>query len=173
MRYFNILLSKINDNNAKICVVGLGYVGLPLILSFCKKKFNVIGYDNDDKKIKSLINNKSYISSISDNDIREINNNYKIYYSSNAEVLKKADVIICCLPTPITKNFSPEMKYIKNFINLLSNQIQKSQLIILESTTYPGTCDDYLLPLVKEKKLSLGKNIFIGYSPEREDPGNK
>ena len=173
MHNFDTLLSKINRNKAKICVVGLGYVGLPLIFSFCKKNFEMIGYDNDKEKINLLVNNKSYISSISDKEIKEINKNYKIYYSSNEKVLIEADIIICCLPTPITKNFSPEMKYIKNFINLLSDQIQKSQLIILESTTYPGTCDDYLLPLIKEKKLSLGKDIFVGYSPEREDPGNK
>ena len=113
----------------------------------------MIGYDNDKEKINLLVNNKSYISSISDKEIKEINKNYKIYYSSNEKVLIEADIIICCLPTPITKNFSPEMKYIKNFINLLSDQIQKSQLIILESTTYPGTCDDYLLPLIKEKNF--------------------
>ncbi len=172
MRYYNKLIKDIKSKNATICIVGLGYVGLPLLINFSKQNFNLIGYDKDKKKISVLKKAKSYISNITDNEIENLRYSKKIKFTSSQNEITNADVIICCLPTPITKNFSPDMSYINNFSILLNKYLRKGQLIILESTTYPGTTEDYILSVCKNKKFKIGKDIFIGYSPEREDPGN-
>ncbi len=173
MKNYNYLLNKIKNLNAKICIVGLGYVGLPLFLHFAKKKFNLIGYDKDIKKINSLKNGKSYISNISDKKIFSVIKSKKIEFSTDPKSLNNADVIICCLPTPITKTNSPDMAFIKEFSLTLKKYARKGQIIILESTTYPGTTNDYIASICNLKNMIIGKDVFICYSPEREDPGNK
>ena len=173
MNNYKLLTKKINNHSAKICIVGLGYVGLPLLIHFNKKKFELIGYDRDKKKINNLNKGISYISNIKDKTIESLSKSKKIYFTSNEKTLSDADVIICCLPTPIKKNKSPDMKYIRDFSLLIKKFVKKGQLIILESTTYPGTSEDYIVSICKKKKLEIGKDVFVGYSPEREDPGNK
>tara|TARA_B100000886_G_scaffold307151_1_gene240015 strand:- start:5223 stop:6545 length:1323 start_codon:yes stop_codon:yes gene_type:complete len=173
LNYHNLLIKKINSYNAKICIVGLGYVGLPLLIHLGKKRFNLIGYDRDVKKIDNLNRGISYISNIKDKTIKGLSKSKKIYFSSNEKSLGDADVIICCLPTPIKKNKSPDMTYIKDFSLLIKKSVKRGQLIILESTTYPGTSENYIVSICKKKKLEIGKDVFVGYSPEREDPGNK
>tara|TARA_B100000989_G_scaffold296196_1_gene278889 strand:- start:359 stop:1642 length:1284 start_codon:yes stop_codon:yes gene_type:complete len=163
------LLKKIKNKNVKIGIVGLGYVGLPLAKTFCKKKLSVLGFDTDIKKINKLRKGISYINYFNNNQIREMNNNFSCF--SNFNNISKCDVIILCLPTPIKKNKTPEMKYIQNSMKQIKNFLRTGQMLSLESTTYPGTSEEVILPFLNE--FRLGKNFFLTYSPEREDPGNK
>ena len=169
MNYYNSLLNKINKKSAKIGIIGLGYVGLPLALQFSKKKFNVIGFDIDLKKINNLKRNKSYINHIPSKLIKI--NKKKLFFTSSFYKILETDIIILCLPTPLTEKLNPDLSYIKNTIINIKKYLTKGKLLILESSTYPGSTRDILLPHLK--KFSVGNNFFIGYSPEREDPNNK
>lgn len=164
--------NKISKNKEKIAVIGLGYVGLPLAVTFAKRKIKVIGLDNDKKKIARLNKCESVISTISKETLKKIKND--ILFSSNFDHLKNCDVIIICVPTPIYIRYKiPMMEHVKNVIDQISSYSIKNKLIILECTTYPGTTEEFLLPKIKDQKLNEGENVFIGYSAEREDPGNK
>lgn len=169
--YKKNLLSKISDKNLKICIVGLGYVGLPLVFSFASAGFKVIGLDNDKKKINSLKNNKSYINQFKDNKIKELN---KTGFSCSAKfkIISTADVIIYCIPTPLNVHKEPDMKYIESSLNQSIPFLKKGQAVSLESTTYPGTTEEYFVKMAKGKGYNIGKDFFVIYSPEREDPGN-
>ncbi len=164
------LLNKISNKKTKIGIVGLGYVGLPLAINFIKKKFDVIGIDNDKKKISLLKKNKSYISSIKKKDIL-----YFKYFpdkiTSNINIVKNLDIIFVCLPTPLKDNKKPNMTFVLNFFKKIKNNINK-KLIILESTVYPGA-SRYILKKMGVKINDIGKSVFFGYSPERENPGDK
>ncbi len=163
---------KLRNKKAKIGIIGLGYVGLPLCLRFLEVGFKVIGFDSDKTKIKKLKNGKSYIKSISSTKLKKLKKKFNITYNMN--IISNVDVIIICLPTPlIKKTKKPDMTYIKRICNILKNKIRKNQAIILESTTYPGTTREYFLPLIQKNKLLVGKNFYLIYSPEREDPGNE
>ena len=164
---------KKKNNKKTIGIVGLGYVGLPLLLKFINsKKYKIIGFDINSKKIQKLKKNQSYISNIKNTDINILNNK-EVILTSTFNQIKNCNVIIFALPTPLSDNKDPDMSYIKNAINLLKNYLSKNQLLILESTVYPGATEEFFLPIISEKKFTLGKNYFLGYSPEREDPGNK
>jgi UDP-N-acetyl-D-glucosamine dehydrogenase len=165
----NNYILKIKNKKIKIGIIGLGYVGLNLLIQFCKKKIYVNGYDIDKRKIINLNNKKSPISYILDSTIKDISKYSS--YNNNYNSLKKNDVIIICLPTPLTKNETPDLSHIYNFINFSEKYLKKFQTIILESTTYPGTTEEFILPILK-KKFTLGKNFFLGYSPERENPSS-
>lgn len=163
------LISKIKTKNITIGIVGLGYVGLPLALRFSEVGFKVVGYDKDNKKIVKLKKHKSYIKSISDKEL--IKKNFIV--TSNLKILSESDVIIICLPTPLRENSKvPDMTYIKNFASSIKGFLRENHIIILESTTYPGTTREFFLPILKINGLLPGKNAFLIYSPEREDPGN-
>ena len=164
-----LLKKKIKLKKINVGIIGLGYVGLPLAKTFCKNKINIIGFDTDKYKIKMLGNNKSYINYFKDQDIKKMKKNFTCY--SSFEKISLCDVIILCLPTPLKKNKSPEMKYIVNSMKNIKNFLRKGQILSLESTTYPGTTEEVILPYLK--KFKVGKNFFLIYSPEREDPGNK
>ena len=167
-----INLKKNKNKKAKIGVIGLGYVGLPLCIRFLEVGFSVIGFDMDLAKIKKLKVNKSYIKSIQSKTIKKFKKNFTP--SNNLDLISEVDVIIICLPTPlIKKTKKPDMRYIKNICNILKNKIRKYQAIILESTTYPGTTREFFLPIIKKNNFNVGKNFYLIYSPEREDPGNK
>lgn len=167
--YYKYLKKKISSKSFNLGVVGLGYVGLPLLLAFAKKNIKIVGIDNDIMKINKLNNGLSYIKNIDKKEI--INNKKKIQFSTKYNLLKKCDVIIFCLPTPLTKNFEPDMSYVSNSFDQTLKYFKKGALIILESTTYPGTTED-LFAKKLINKFAIGKDIFLGYSPEREDPGN-
>jgi len=163
---------KLKNKKAKIGIIGLGYVGLPLCLRFLEVGFNVIGFDNDKSKIKKLKNGKSYIKSIPSSKLNKLKKKFNL--TNNMNIISDVDVIIICLPTPLTKKTKkPDMTYIKDICNILKNKIRKNQAIILESTTYPGTTREYFLPIIQKNKLLVGKNFYLIYSPEREDPGNE
>ena len=165
----NNIIKKIKKKRITIGIIGLGYVGLPLARTFSKKKFDVIGFDIDKKKIIKLKKKISYINYFNNTDIIQMNNNFTCY--STFEKISICDAVILCLPTPIKKNRSPEMKYINNSMKLIKKFLKNNQILSLESTTYPGTSEEVILPYLK--KFDLGKNFFLVYSPEREDPGNK
>ena len=164
------LIFKIKNNSAKIGVFGLGYVGLPLLLNFAQKGFTVYGVDPNKKKInllkKGIINLKKYRKLLK-NSIKK-----KIIYKSNYEkFISNLDIIIICVQTPLKKNTNlPDLSYIKNCINGLKKFLREDQAIILESTSYPGTTRELILPILLEKKFKVGKNYSLIFSPEREDP---
>ena len=166
------IIKKINSKKAKISVIGLGYVGLPLCLALAKAKFKVFGIDNNVERIQLLKDGISYISTIKNSQIRNLD--YKKFIPTNdfKEILN-SDVIIICVPTPIDSRKKPNMKYVKNVVKQIDRHVKKFQTIIFECTSYPGTTEEFFLPILKKKKFNVGKNIFLRYSPEREDPGNK
>ena len=169
MNYYSELSTKIFNKKTQIAIIGLGYVGLPLALQFSKNKFNVTGFDIDEIKINKLNKAKSYIKHISDKEIK----NYKkrIFFTSDFKKISFCDVIILCLPTPVTKNFKPDLSFIKKTMLKIKKYLCKGQILILESSTYPGSTKQILTPYLN--KFELGINFFLGYSPEREDPNNK
>lgn len=157
---------KIKSHKALIGIIGLGYVGIPLLRNFLKKNFKLIGIDNSLKKINLL---KKAINPI--NNKKEIFYKKKPFFSTNYKYLKNADIIVICLPTPLNKDKSPDMSHINDCRKNLFKFLRPNQLLILESTTYPGTTNELFYEKLK-KKFKVGENFFLGYSPEREDPGN-
>lgn len=166
------LLNLINLKKAKIFIIGLGYVGLPLAVKLAKKGFDIYGFDSDKIKIKDLKNDNVYVDTLSKKDFLKVKNK-KFLFGNNKKNLDIFDIFIVCVPTPLKKNKSPDMKYLLQSKKLLSNINLKDKAIVLESTTYPGTTEELYLPLINSQKLSLGKNVHLIYSPERIDPGNK
>jgi len=165
------ILKKIKSKNAIISVIGLGYIGLPLCIALSKANFKVFGIDNNVERIKILKNSESYISTIKKSQIKKINQK-KFIATNNFNEILISDIIIICVPTPIDSNKKPNMEYVKSVVTQINKYVKKNQTIILECTSYPGTTEEFFLPIFKKKKFKVGKNIFLGYSPEREDPGN-
>jgi UDP-N-acetyl-D-glucosamine dehydrogenase len=171
---FVVLLERIQKKEAKIGVVGLGYVGLPLVIEFCKSGFSVTGLDIDEKKIDSLSKGKSFIKHIPDEKIQALNEVGSFKASADFNQVKNLDCILICVPTPLNKNREPDMSYIVSTARQIAPHMKKGQLIVLESTTYPGTTQDVLLPeLESGSGLKGNEDFFVAYSPEREDPNNK
>lgn len=166
------LASKIKDQNAKIAIVGLGYVGLPLILRYAEVGFSVVGIDVDEKKISDLNNGKSYIEHIPEEKIKKLVSSGRFFATTDFEELSKCDVIVLCVPTPLTKNKEPDLSFVKKTVNSLLPFIRNGHLISLESTTYPGTTEEEIVAKIENQGFEVGKDIHVVYSPEREDPGN-
>jgi UDP-N-acetyl-D-glucosamine dehydrogenase len=165
------LFEKIKNKKIVIGVIGLGYVGLPLVIEFSKKGFKVIGFDTDREKIKKLLRNESYITHIPSLEIKSISLQFTPTFDFSK--LKDVDVIIICVPTPLNKNYEPDMTYIINTAKTIKKYIRKEHLIVLESTTYPGTTEEVLKPILEESGLKAGKDFYLAFSPERVDPGSK
>lgn len=170
---YKSLLDKINSKNVKIGIVGLGYVGLPLAVELAKKSFLVTGIDVDSKKVENINNKKSYIGDIDSKEIKELVEAKKLSATTNFKVMSKLDVIIICVPTPLRKSKDPDVSYIVSATKEIKDNLQKGQLIILESTTYPGTTAELVLPILESKGLKASKDFFLAFSPERIDPANK
>ncbi len=186
------LLDKINNKTAKVGIIGLGYVGLPLALEFTKKGFSVIGFDLDEKKINSIENGKSYFKHINHQRIAGAFNSGNFTPTTDFSRLTEPDAIIICVPTPLDEHREPDLSYIVNTATTVAKYLRQGQLIVLESTTYPGTTDEILLPMfqkipVEQYELSgnsvtelefepetfkVGKDFYLAFSPEREDPNN-
>ncbi|MBO7612098.1 MAG: nucleotide sugar dehydrogenase [Elusimicrobia bacterium] len=167
------LLKKIDSKQAKIGVIGLGYVGLPLAVELAKKGFVVTGLEVDGKKTESINNKKSYIGDISTEDIKTLVEAKKLSATTNFKAISKLDIIIICVPTPLRKSKDPDVSYIVSATNEIKENLKKGQLIILESTTYPGTTQELVLPMLEETGLKGSKDFFLAFSPERIDPANK
>ena len=169
----NSLLNRINERSALIGIVGLGYVGLPLVLRFCEEGFNVLGFDIDREKADKLNSGESYIKHISSEKVRQFVDRRLFEATVDMQRLKEADAIIICVPTPLTDKREPDMQYVEVTAREVARHLRLGQLISLESTTYPGTTEELLLPLLTEKGLKVGRDFFLVFSPEREDPGRK
>ncbi|MFP3888094.1 nucleotide sugar dehydrogenase, partial [Priestia filamentosa] len=161
-----------HNDKKKIAVVGLGFVGLPLSMLLLSKGFTVVGIDLDENKIRSLNNGKSYISDISDKRVEESMKSKRFSVSSSYKNVEEADAIIICVPTPLKEEYAPNLVYIEKAAEALKAHLQKGQLVVLESSTFPGTTREILQPLLEESGLEAGKDFHLAYSPERVDPGN-
>lgn len=178
--YKNELIKKIDTKTAVIGIIGLGYVGLPLALTFAENDFNVIGFDIDETKIPVLNSGHSYIKHISEDRIQKTVAGNKFKAVSDFSLLIDCDAILICVPTPLDEHREPDISYIKNSGKEIAKFLRAGQLIVLESSTYPGTTEEILLPLfenskpeIRNSKLEVGKEFFLAFSPEREDPGNE
>ncbi|MBU6234820.1 MAG: nucleotide sugar dehydrogenase [Alphaproteobacteria bacterium] len=167
------LLDKIQNRTATVAVIGLGYVGLPLILGFADAGFPVLGLDVDTKKIDSIRAGQSYIKHITSEAIAAATAKGKFETSASLADVAKADAIIICLPTPLTKQRDPDLSYITNTAKAITPYIKRGQLVVLESTTWPGTTREVMIPILEQSGLQSGTDFFAAFSPEREDPGNK
>ncbi|OEH55492.1 UDP-N-acetyl-D-glucosamine dehydrogenase [Oceanobacillus sp. E9] len=157
---------------SKVGVIGMGYVGLPLALLFLNKGYQVTGIDINQSKINQLQDGKSYIPDVKDKELHEALQSDNIIFTSNYDVISQLDIIVICVPTPLMNNQIPDLSYIKNASEEIYPRLQINQLVILESSTYPGTTRDILLPILEKSKLQIGTDFYLGYSPERIDPGN-
>jgi UDP-N-acetyl-D-glucosamine dehydrogenase len=167
------LLKKIEAKEARVGVIGLGYVGLPLVKTFLQKGFRVTGFDIDQKKVDMLNRGRSYIRHISAAELKDFLGRRKFKASSDFRGLRDVDAILICVPTPLDGHGSPDLSYVLNSTITVAENLRKGQLVILESTTYPGTTDDEMLPILEAGGLRGGRDFFLAFSPEREDPGNK
>ena len=168
-----MLKEKIKNHSAKICIIGLGYVGLPLAVEFAKKGFRVFGIDTDRERIKNVNSGRNYIRDIDSKEFKHLSLRKRIIATDDYSVLKEVDVIIICVPTPLRKTMIPDISYIIKATNMISKYLRKGQLVILESTTYPGTTREVVLPALERKGLRVGKDFYLAFSPERVDPANK
>ena len=165
------LIKKIKNRSAKIGIIGLGYVGLELAVNSSKAGFNVFGFDKNKRKILSIKKKKKTISTISSKKLKHIDI-YKINNMSRISLINECDIIIICVPTPLKKNNIPNMQFITDVLNSIFEYLRERQLIILESTVYPGATEDLVLRTIKKNnKFKVGKNFYIGFSPERISPG--
>ena len=167
-----ITLEKIQDKTALVGVVGLGYVGLPLIHAFIRGGLKCIGYDIDQKKIDSLQEGQSYIEHIPSDWIQQWQSEEKFEATVEMSRLSEADVVLICVPTPLGDSRDPDLSYVEGTTRWVSKALRKGQLVVLESTTYPGTTRDIMLPILEQSGLKVEEDFFLAYSPEREDPGN-
>lgn len=164
---------KISEKKATVGILGLGYVGLPLAREFAEAGMKVLGFDIDKKKVKTLNAGRSIIKHVPHSQVKKLVNSKLFSATCNMSRLKGVDAILICVPTPLTQNREPDMRFIQSSCETIGRYIRKDQLIILESTTYPGTTRDLMRPILERSGLKAGKDFYLAYSPEREDPGNK
>lgn len=167
------LLTKISSRKANIGVVGLGYVGLPLAVEFAKVGFRVTGIDSDQEKTDKINGGESYIQDVPNEVISSLAQNGKLCASVDYQALAEIDVVNICVPTPLSKTKAPDISFIVNAAEGIARFLHQDQLIVLESTTYPGTTEEVILPVLEKTGLKLGSDFFLAFSPERIDPGNR
>ncbi|MDE3038111.1 MAG: nucleotide sugar dehydrogenase [Pseudomonadota bacterium] len=169
---FPALLENIGSGKATIAIMGIGYVGFPLALATHAQGYNVIAYDVDEEKVAKLNAGKSYLRGIGDDKIEKMLSAGRFHATADASALKNADAIVICVPTPLTKNREPDLRFVEATVATSASQLRPGQLIVLESTTYPGTTVERVKPMLEETGLRCGEDFFLAFSPEREDPGN-
>ena len=173
VNHMDQLLKKILNKKALVGIIGMGYVGLPLVLRFCEEGFHVLGFDIDSKKVAQLKKGKSYLKSIPPSRIFQFVRNGLLDVTDDFSRLAKPDCIIICVPTPLTEKMEPDLQYIEKTTETIRDHLRKGQLIVLESTSYPGTTEELILTQLESTGLKVGRDFFLAYSPEREDPGSK
>ena len=166
------LEEKIRAKTAVVGVIGLGYVGLPLVAGFARSGFPVVGFDIDASKIASLEANRSYIAHFPDSILQEIRRENRFSATSDFSRLRQADAILVCVPTPLTPQREPDLSYMEATSRQIAAAARPGQLIVLESTTYPGTTEEIFQPALEEKGLVIDRDFFLAFSPEREDPNS-
>ncbi|MFW5856717.1 MAG: nucleotide sugar dehydrogenase [Planctomycetota bacterium] len=171
-KHADALYRKVQDRTATVGIIGLGYVGLPLAFEFGRAGFPVVGFDVDPAKIKALNARKTYIEHLPDARVAEFMNRKQCRVTTDFADLAKVDCIVICVPTPLTEHREPDMQYIEVTVETIAEHLVPGQLVTLESTTYPGTTSEVILPVLAAAGGKLGETLFLAYSPEREDPGN-
>jgi UDP-N-acetyl-D-glucosamine dehydrogenase len=166
------LLEKIESRHARTGVVGLGYVGLPLAVELAKAGFHTTGIDLDQRKIDAIMAGRSYIPDVPTAEVQALRTSGKLDATTDFSVVKELDTINICVPTPLRKTKDPDMSYIVSAVEAIAAHLHPGMLIVLESTTYPGTTDEVVQPLLEATGLKAGVDFFIAFSPERVDPGN-
>ena len=167
------LRAKIVSKKAKIAVIGLGYVGLPLAVNFAKKGFQVFGLDTDQDRVRNIRKKKSYILDIPSRELAAVVAGGHLSAATTFDCLRTVDCIIICVPTPLKRKYTPDIAYILSAVRTICKYIKKDTLVVLESTTYPGTTEELIKPELEKSGLKSGKDFFLSFSPERIDPGNK
>jgi len=163
---------KVGAKDINIAVIGLGYVGLPLAVEFAKKGFSVLGIDLDRGRIERIKNKESYILDVPTQDLKKVILKGKFRAEDSFRSLKKADAILICVPTPLKRKYHPDISFIKSAVAAVSKHMKKNSVVILESTTYPGTTEEVILPILESGGLRHGRDFYLCFSPERIDPGN-
>jgi UDP-N-acetyl-D-glucosamine dehydrogenase len=164
--------NRLRKKEVKIAVVGLGYVGLPLAMELSKKGFVVFGIEIDRDRLTRLKRKETYITDVSSQELRNALSSGRLIPYGDFKILKEADVVIVCVPTPLKGKYHPDISFIKEAVKSISRNLKQGSLVILESTTYPGTTDEVILPLLEAGGLKHGKDFYLCFSPERIDPGN-
>jgi UDP-N-acetyl-D-glucosamine dehydrogenase len=168
-----MLQKKIQNRTARIGILGLGYVGLPLACEFARVGFSVTGFEVDSSKVESLLKGKSYIEDIPDQELKPLVKKKTLWATTDFSHLRKMDVTIICVPTPLRKTKDPDISFIAESTKAIAKHLHSEQLVVLESTTYPGTTKEFVLPLLEKSGLKVGRDFYLAFSPERIDPGNK
>lgn len=167
------LLQKIEDKTAVIGVVGLGYVGLPLAVEKAKAGYRVIGFDIQQKRVDMVNQGINYIGDVVDEELAQIVQEGRLSATTDYDYIKDVDAVAICVPTPLDKYQQPNTSYVEGSARSIAKRLHKGMLVVLESTTYPGTTEEVVQPILEETGLKVGKDFFLAYSPERVDPGNK
>ena len=176
LNFYNQLLGKIADKSAKVAVIGLGYVGLPLAVGLAKSGYAVVGLDVNPHKIDTLNQGVSYIPDVSSTDVDSLVNSSapnegRLVATTDYDLLQQVDVIFICVPTPFNAMKAPDLTYVQQVSSHIAARLQPGQLVVLQSTTYPGTTEEVVQPLLEESGLGAGQDFFLAFSPERIDPG--
>lgn len=166
------LVRAIADRSAVVGVIGLGYVGLPLATTIAHAGFRILGFDIDPAKVQLVNDGRSYIQAVTDASLTHLVKEGRILATSQFDQLHSCDVIIICVPTPLTRHRTPDLSFIESTVRSIAQNMRSGQLIILESTTFPGTTDEFVKPILQSSGLIAGTDFFLGFSPEREDPGS-
>lgn len=166
------LLDRIQSREAVVAVIGLGYVGLPLAVAFAKAGFQVVGIDHDGRKVETLNAGMSYISDVATADVAALVSRQRLSATIDFCVLAQVDAVSICVPTPLSKTKDPDMSYILAATEQVARYAHPGMLVVLESTTYPGTTDEVIVPSIEATGLTVGEDVFVAFSPERVDPGN-
>lgn len=172
--FFQSLKEKIRDRTAKVCVVGLGYVGLPFAVEKAKVGFPVLGIEQNPQRVDLVNQGQSYISDVAPQSLQGVIQSGNLTATTDFSLVAKMDAIVICVPTPLTKNLTPDLSYVESVTQKIAEYLQPGQFITLESTSYPGTTDEILRPLLENiSGLKQGQDFFLAHSPERVDPGNQ
>ncbi len=166
------VLSKIRSQEAVIGIIGMGYVGLPLAVAFCEAGTKVLGFDLDPSKVNELSAGRSYIKHLPSSRISPLVEGGLLRATNDMACLSEPDALLICVPTPITRHLEPDLTYVVETTRSIAAHLRQGQIVILESTTYPGTTAELMLPILESGGLKVGVDFFLAYSPEREDPGN-
>src|SRR5437667_357758 len=168
----DLLVAKAQDRSALIGIVGLGYVGLPLAMEFARAGFQVLGFDVSQAVVDSLTQGRSHVQDVPSADVARFTKEGKFTATTDLARLREPDVVSICVPTPLSKTKDPDVSYVLAATNAVKQALRRGQLIVLESTTYPGTTRELMLPALEETGLQVGEDFFLAFSPERVDPGN-
>src|SRR3989454_6947465 len=167
------LADLIRDHAARIAVVGQGYVGLPLAIEFARAGFTVAGLDTDPERVAALEAHRSYVGDVASDEIGRLAGEGRYRPTSDFSVLEQSDVVVICVPTPLRKSKDPDISLVVVAAEQVAARFRPVQLVVLESTTYPGTTEELLLPLFEARGARVGESLFLAFSPERIDPGNR